>query len=387
MHYVLSDFGKTIDFFPLCLSRPLSELRFGVHTIADQWRGLIPEGFFCYDTLPHLAPWYPPLSVEKEHVLLNGSIFPTQAIAAAVLRLATDEVLVQGDIEIARRTQPKPQEVKRIVFEDHPVVELAQPSDLFSKLDLVLSEAIQAHIQHQKSEALHPSCCVIGKHPVFMDEGAVAYAATFNTENGPIYIGKNALVMEGSLIRGPFVLGDSGVVKMGAKIYGPTVIGPYSKVGGELNNVVIHSYSNKGHDGYLGNAVIGQWCNLGANTTNSNLKNTFEEVRLYRYSSRRFEPTGLQFCGLIMGDHSKTAIGTVLNTGTVIGYSTNVFSSGFPRNFIPSFKWGGAQGLSEYRLDKAKRTAEEMMKRRNVSFAPQEDALFDTLHELIPQWE
>jgi hypothetical protein len=151
--------------------------------------------------------------------------------------------------------------------------------------------------------------------------------------------------------------------------------------------VTIHSYSNKGHDGYLGNAVIGQWCNLGANTTNSNLKNTFEEVRLYRYSSRRFEPTGLQFCGLIMGDHSKTAIGTVLNTGTVIGFSTNVFSSGFPRNFIPSFKWGGAQGLSEYRLDKAKRTAEEMMKRREVPFAGKEEAIFDTLHELIPQWE
>lgn len=387
MHYVLSDFGKTTDFFPLCLSRPLSELRFGVLTIAEQWKGLIPDGFFCYDTLPHLAPWYSPLSSEKEHVVLNGSVFPTQAMAAAVMGLAADEVLVQGTIEIARRIKPDSRDINRIVFEDHPVVELVQPSDLFSKLDLVLSDAIQAHIQHKKSEALHPSSCVIGKHPVFMDDGAIAYAATFNTENGPIYIGKNALVMEGSLIRGPFVLGDSGVVKMGAKIYGPSVVGPYSKVGGELNNVTIHSYSNKGHDGYLGNAVIGQWCNLGANTTNSNLKNTFEEVRLYRYSSRRFEPTGLQFCGLIMGDHSKTAIGAMLNTGTVIGFSTNVFSSGFPRNFIPSFKWGGAQGLSEYRLDKAKRTAEEMMKRRDVSFAAKEEALFDTLHELIPQWE
>lgn len=387
MHYVLSDFGKTTDFFPLCLSRPLSELRFGVLTIAEQWKGLIPDGFFCYDTLPHLAPWYPPLSSEKEHVVLNGSVFPTQAMAAAVRSLAADEVLVQGTIEIARRIKPDSRDINRIVFEDHPVVELVQPSDLFSKLDLVLSDAIQAHIQHKKSEALHPSCCVIGKHPVFIDHGAIAYAATFNTENGPIYIGKNALVMEGSLVRGPFVLGDSGVVKMGAKIYGPSVVGPYSKVGGELNNVTIHSYSNKGHDGYLGNAVIGKWCNLGANTTNSNLKNTFEEVRLYRYSSRRFEPTGLQFCGLIMGDHSKTAIGTMLNTGTVIGFSTNVFSSGFPRNFIPSFKWGGAQGLSEYRLDKAKRTAEEMMKRRDVSFAAKEEALFDTLHELIPQWE
>ena len=193
--------------------------------------------------------------------------------------------------------------------------------------------------------------------------------------------------MEGALIRGPFALGDSAVVKMGAKIYGPSVVGPCCKVGGELNNVNLHSYSNKGHDGYLGNAVIGQWCNLGANTTNSNLKNTLEEVRLYSYRTRRFEPTGMQFCGLVMGDHSKTAIGTLFNTGTVVGFSSNVFSNGFPRNFVPSFKWGGAQGLSTYQLEKAKRTAEEMMKRRGLPFDTIEERLFDFLFKHIDAWE
>lgn len=379
MHYILSDYDRSIDFFPLTLSRPIAELRFGVLTVAEQWKRLIGQGVFHYDTLPHLHQKYEHFVPQKEHVVINAAVYPTKELAQAISELKPGQLLKANGLEIARKVGDQAQEWSSVNFEEHAVYFLHQLTDLFTLLDKVLPQSIEELIGQRKSFPLHPSNTVIGKHTVFLEEGAEVYGSILNTQNGSIYIGKNALVMEGALIRGPFALGTSAVVKMGAKIYGPSVVGPYCKVGGELNNVNLHSYSNKGHDGYLGNAVIGQWCNLGANTTNSNLKNTLEEVRMYSYRTRRFEPTGLQFCGLVMGDHSKTAVGTLFNTGTVVGFSSNVFSNGFPRNFIPSFKWGGAQGLSIYPLDKAKRTAEEMMKRRGLQLDAKEEALFDFL--------
>ena len=387
MHYILSDYDRSIDFFPLTLSRPIAELRFGVLTVAEHWKRLIAEGVFHYDTLPHLHEKYEHYIPQKTHVVINSTVFPTRDIAQAITELTPGQQLVANGLEIARKVGDQPHEWSRVNFEAHAVHYLKQASDLFALLDAVLPRSIEELTGQRKSAALHPSNTVIGKHSVFLEEGAEVYGAILNTQNGPIYIGQNALVMEGALIRGPFALGDSAVVKMGAKIYGPSLVGPFCKVGGELNNVNLHSYSNKGHDGYLGNAVIGQWCNLGATTTNSNLKNTLEEVRMYSYRTRRFELTGMQFCGLVMGDHSKSAIGTLFNTGTVVGFSSNVFSNGFPRNFIPSFKWGGAQGLSTYQLEKAKRTAEEMMKRRGLPFDTNEERLFDVLFKQIDQWE
>lgn len=388
MHYLLSDWGKTIDFFPLTLSRPLSEMRWGVLTIEAQWKQWLGDGVFYYHTLAHLHERYPHYIPQKNHVVINASVFPTRELAQAVRQLRPGEELKAHGIVLAKMVGGDSQKVERSIhFEEYPVYSLNQLTDLWSTLTEVLPISIGYITEGRKSTSLHPSNTLIGKHPVFLEEGAAVYGAVLNTQNGPIYIGKDALVMEGALIRGPFALGEGGVVKMGAKIYGPTVVGPFCKVGGELNNVNLHSYSNKGHDGYLGNAAIGQWCNLGANTTNSNLKNTFEEVRLYSYRTKRFEPTGLQFCGLVMGDHSKAAIGTLFNTGTVIGFSSNVFSNGFPRNFVPSFKWGGAQGLSTYQLDKAKRTADEMMKRRGLVLDAKEEALFDYLFNEIHLWE
>jgi UDP-N-acetylglucosamine diphosphorylase/glucosamine-1-phosphate N-acetyltransferase len=210
---------------------------------------------------------------------------------------------------------------------------------------------------------------------IFIEEGAKLRGCTLNAESGPIYIGKNAEVMEGSNIRGPFALCEQSVVKMGAKIYGPSTIGPHSKVGGELNNVVIQAHSNKGHDGFLGNSVIGEWCNLGADTNNSNLKNNYAPVKLWNYEKERFLPTGLQFCGLIMGDHSKCGINTMFNTGTMVGVSANIFGSGFPRNFIPSFAWGGAGGFSTFQLGKAYETAETMMSRRGIELSEADRAI------------
>lgn len=387
MHYILSDYDRSIDFFPLTLSRPIAELRFGVLTIAEQWKRLIGQGVFHYHTSPHLQEKYEHFIPQKEHVVINAAVYPTRELAQAISELKAGQLLKANGREIARKVANQAQEWSSVNFEEHAVYFLHQLADLFALLDKVLPQSIEELTGHRKSLPLHPSNTVIGKHTVFLEEGAEVYGTILNTQNGPIYIGKNALVMEGVLIRGPFALGDSAVVKMGAKIYGPSVVGPFCKVGGELNNVNLHSYSNKGHDGYLGNAVIGQWCNLGANTTNSNLKNTLEEVRMYSYRTGRFEPTGLQFCGLVMGDHSKTAIGTLFNTGTVVGFSSNVFSNGFPRNFIPSFKWGGAQGLSTYPLEKAKRTAEEMMKRRGLQFDINEARLFDYLFKQTDSWE
>ena len=213
---------------------------------------------------------------------------------------------------------------------------------------------------------------MLGAEQVFLEEGAVVEGATLNARTGPIYIGKDAEVMEGALIRGPFALCEHGTVKMGAKIYGGTTIGPWSKAGGEIGNSVLLAYSNKGHDGYLGHAYLGEWCNLGADTNNSNLKNNYAEVKLWDYATERFELTGTQFCGLIMGDHSKCGINTMFNTGTVVGVSANIFGSGFPRNFIPSFSWGGAGGFTTYSTEKAFETAELVMTRRQQQLSAED---------------
>jgi UDP-N-acetylglucosamine diphosphorylase/glucosamine-1-phosphate N-acetyltransferase len=227
---------------------------------------------------------------------------------------------------------------------------------------------------------------LIGDHSVFLEEGAKVEASILNTTAGPIYIGKDAEVMEGSIIRGPFSLGEHSQVKMGAKIYGPTTIGPHSKVGGEVNNSVIIGYSNKGHDGFLGNSVLGEWCNLGADTNTSNLKNNYDEVRVWSYVTNNFSRTGLQFCGLIMGDHSKSGINTMFNTGTVVGVSANVFGGGFPRTFVPSYSWGGASGFIDYRIDKALEVAQRVMERRGLVLNEVEESILRTVYDLTKQY-
>ncbi|RPJ66900.1 MAG: glucose-1-phosphate thymidylyltransferase, partial [Alphaproteobacteria bacterium] len=210
--------------------------------------------------------------------------------------------------------------------------------------------------------------------------------AVINANTGPVYIGKNAEIMEGSLIRGPFALCEHSVLKMGAKIYGATTIGPFSKVGGEINNSIITGNSNKAHDGFLGNSVLGEWCNLGADTNNSNLKNNYAEIKLWNYNSEKFTKTGLQFCGLFMGDHSRCGINTMFNTGTVVGVSSNIFGTGFPRNFIPSFSWGGNAGFMVYQKPKAYEAAENAMQRRNVQFTSDDIKILDAVFDLTEKY-
>ena len=212
-------------------------------------------------------------------------------------------------------------------------------------------------------------------------EGVDIEIAVLNAKKGPIYIGKNAEVHEGSMIRGPFAMGEYSVVKMGSKVYGPTTLGPKSKIGGEVNNAILSGYCSKGHDGYLGNAVVGEWCNMGADSNNSNLKNTYAQVKMWEYAEQRFVKTGLQFCGLVLGDHSKTGINTMFNTGTVVGVSANIYGSNFPRNFVPSFSWGGALGFKTYTLSKAIETAELVTKRKNEDFTEEDRKIFEHIFE------
>ena len=240
--------------------------------------------------------------------------------------------------------------------------------DIFSKNGAEIIKDVKLKGIKSGVDNLPDTNNIIAPENVFVEEGASVICSNINASKGPVYIARNAEIMEGCQIRGPFALCNNSTLKMGAKIYGPTTIGPYSKVGGEINNSVIFGYSNKAHDGFLGNSVIGEWCNLGADTNTSNLKNNYAEVKLWNYITERFKKTGLQFCGLIMGDHSKCGINTMFNTGTVVGVSANIFGDGFPRNFIPSFSWGGAAGFKEYNTNKAFEVAKAVMKRRGLIF-------------------
>ena len=254
--------------------------------------------------------------------------------------------------------------------------------DIFSYNDVELALDFEMLTKNRVSQKANSTNQILGEENLFIENGAELNCAIINAKTGPVYIGKDSVVMEGTVIRGPFALCDSSQTKLGAKIYGPTTVGPYSKVGGELNNVVIFGYSNKGHDGFLGNAVLGEWCNIGADTNTSNLKNNYAEVRLWNYATGSFAHTGLQFCGLIMGDHSKCGINTMFNTGTVVGVSANVFGAGFPRNFIPSFSWGGAQGQSTFQTKKAFDVAHKVMERRGIVFDDKDRAILTKVFEL-----
>ncbi len=326
-----------------------------------------------------------PLKTASQNVFINGSVCPNEALVSAIRGLEADGRLVQNGRLIAVKlgdNEELTRETATGTEFSEDLIWITHPWDIFSKNGDAIASDFVLLTSDRKSATLSASNTVIGNGPIFLEEGAKAEACIFNTSSGPIYLGKNTEVMEGSIIRGPFALCEGSQVKMGAKIYGPTTIGPQSRVGGEVNNSVIIGYSNKGHDGFLGNSVLGEWCNLGADTNNSNLKNNYDEVRVWSYESERFARTGLQFCGLIMGDHSKSGINTMFNTGTVVGVSSNVFGSGFPRTFIPSFQWGGAAGFTEYNKEKAFATAERVMQRRGKRFSDEDKSILSSVFEL-----
>lgn len=375
MHIILHDNGLHLRFAPLTLTRPVGELRVGILTNKERWQKWIPEAIVSFETEKYLSKKFPRLSGEME-VEVNAAIIPTESLAAAILLLEEDQILISENTWLARRGKAS-EKIKWM--EQHPI-ELEQRWHLFEKNDEVLVADYFLLTGGRESQNISNSNTVIGDpNLVFLEVGATVEGAFLNTTSGPIYIAADAEVMEGSLIRGPFSLGEHAAVKMGAKIYGATTIGPYCKVGGEISNCVFQAYSNKGHDGFLGNSVVGEWCNFGADSNTSNLKNNYSLLRSWSYEEGREVETGLQFMGVFMGDHSKCAINTMFNTATVVGVSCNVFGGGFPKKFIPSFSWGAVNGTDLFELKKAKDAASAMMNRRGLELTEGDHYLLDYL--------
>ncbi|RXG30503.1 GlmU family protein [Leeuwenhoekiella palythoae] len=384
MNYILFDGPARKKLLPFTYTRPVADLRIGILTIREKWEKHLGSTTSTI-TEEYLSEKFPMVEFE-ENVMINASYIPTEVLVEQVLDLQENQALFDGDDIVAFYTKDTQEEIDFDTYEQLEVTvegifKIENNWDIFSKnheaiqldYDLITEGRISAEIP-KGVQTLHAE-------NIFIEEGAKINFCTLNASDGPIYIGKDAEIMEGALIRGPFALCEHAAVKMGAKIYTGTTIGPYCKVGGEVTNSVLMAYSNKGHDGYLGNSVLGEWCNIGADSNNSNLKNNYEEVRLWDYETEGFAKTGLQFCGLMMGDHSKCGINTMFNTGTVIGVSVNIFGTGFPRNFVPSFSWGGASGFTTYKTNKAFETAKLVMERRNIPFDEQEAAILEHIFE------
>ncbi|WP_340076869.1 GlmU family protein [Leptobacterium sp. I13] len=389
MNYILFDGPVRNALLPFTYTRPVADIRIGILTIREKW-----EKYLGYTTTTitedYLAAKFPMVELE-ENILINASFLPNKSLAAIVKNLKQGEAVFYEEEVVAFFINEAQETVdfekyKVIEYIEEPLLQIKHSWDIFSKNGAALQADFELLTSGRKSQPVPENNQVIAPEHIFLEEGAKVACTVLNATNGPIYIGRDAEVMEGTSIRGGFALCEGATVKMGAKIYGATTVGPYSKVGGEVNNAVFFGYANKGHDGFMGNAVIGEWCNLGADTNTSNLKNDYSEVRLWNYETENFAKTGLQFCGLMMGDHSKCGINTMFNTGTVVGVNANIFGSGFPRNFVPSFSWGGAAGYATYRTQKAFEVAEKVMERRNTTLTEEDKAILEHVFELTKKW-
>jgi len=359
---------------PFTYTRPIATIRCGIHTIAEKWKNWLGHtpAFF---TEPYLQASFP-LEVSNDNIFINGALCPDMVLVEKILNLPPESVLYSGKQELlAVRTIAKTWQLSgndqllKLTY-DSPYVMIRHVWDIFSNNGMQIKADFEHLVLTRKSEPLlDPYTRCYNAGDIFIEPGANIKAAILNAESGPIYIGRNATVQEGATIHGPFAMGESSIIAQNSKIRVNTSIGPFCKLGGEVSNSVLFGYSNKGHDGYLGNSVLGEWCNLGANTNNSNLKNDHTNVKLHSYASNALEDTGLQFCGLFMGDYSKAGISTMFNTGTVVGVNVNVFGAGFQPKHIPSFSWGGnAEGFSEYKFQKALAVAMDTVSRRGVTF-------------------
>lgn len=371
------------NLLPFTFTRPVAGIRVGILTLAEKWeKSLSAQASFS--TEPYLSKKFP-LRHESDNLWVNGAVCPTPELVAAIQKLKTGDAIAHNQMILAVRT-PDDEVPEIITGTIHQVKNAFTLIDQVWKIYQHNGAEIKADFalltRKRESETIKdPYTRVYNYGNVFLEENVEIRAAVLNADNGPIYLGKNSVIQEGALIRGPFALCESSHVNMGAKVRGDTTVGPYSKVGGEISNSVIFGYSNKAHDGFLGNSVIGEWCNLGADTNTSNLKNNYENVKLWNYAKGGFENTGLMFCGLMLGDHSKCGINTMFNSGTVVGVSSSVFGDGYPRNFIPSFAWGGAAGFTTYQLTKAMDTAAKAMERRNIPLTDIDKEIFNVLFD------
>ncbi|MCB0490806.1 MAG: GlmU family protein [Cyclobacteriaceae bacterium] len=370
------------DLSPFTLTRPVSEIRVGILTVTEKWERHLKTKV-SYQTIDYLQEKYPTKN-SADNLLVNGAVCPDEKLIQAIGTLSEEQGLSKdGVLLAARNTNTSLENIQQTEYPGE-VTLIDQVWKIFQYNGTQIKSDFELLTKGRKSNDLNDAHTIVygevGKD-IFIEEGAIIKAAILNAENGPIYLGKNTQVQEGSMIRGPFALCEGSHVNMGAKIRGDSTVGPYSKVGGEISNSVIFGFSNKGHDGFLGNSVIGEWCNLGADTNTSNLKNNYENIKIWNYKKGGFKDTGLQFCGLIMGDHSKCGINTMFNTGTVVGIGCNIFGDGFPRTFIPSFAWGGAAGFTTFQLNKMLDTAEKVYERRSKTLAASDKKILQHLFE------
>jgi len=388
MNFILFDGPYRNNLLPFTYTRPVADLRIGVLTIREKWEAYLKVTTTTI-TEEYLSDKFPMVEM-GENTMINASFIPTPELVNRIVGLKPNEALFYEEDVLAFCMEEggEPSDFKGFSSSDYtkPLLKIEHTWDLFRLNGEALIMDFELLTKERTSQPIPESVNTFGQHPIFIEKGARLDFVTLNTTNGPIYIGKDSEIMEGSLIRGPFALCNNATVKLGAKIYGPTTIGPFSKVGGEVNNSILMGYSNKGHDGFLGNSVLGEWCNVGADSNTSNLKNNYAEVRLWDYQTEGFARTGLQFCGLMMGDHSKCGINTMFNTGTVVGVSSNIFGSGFPRNFVPSFSWGGSKGFVTYKTQKAFEVAEKVMERRQVVLTEGDKTILNHVYELSSKY-
>ena len=388
MNYILFDGAVRNQLLPFTFTRPVADIRVGILTIREKWEKFLGSTTTTV-TEEYLSDKFPMVELEQ-NVLINASFCPSENLVPLIKNLQENQAIFYNDQPLAFYAK-EDQEIDFDAFTitpytDDDVLRIENTWDIFEKNHQAIKRDYDVLTQGRTSEAIPQTTIAFNPEHIFIEKGAKVMCASLNATDGPIYIGEDTVLMEGATIQGPFALCEHSSVKMGAKIYGGTTIGPHCKVGGEVANSVMMGFSNKGHDGYMGNSVLGHWCNLGADTNTSNLKNNYAQVRLWDYDTERFAKTGTQFCGLMMGDHSKCGINTMFNTGTVVGVSANIFGAGYPRNFIPSFTWGGSSGMETYNTTKAFEVATVVMARRGLEFDTQEEAILNEVFEISKQW-
>jgi len=393
MQLVLADDQYRDQLLPFVFTRPVGDLRCGILTIRSKWELIleIPKGSSGSLTAFYLSGKYP-LVGASECLVVNGALLPNDAIVRLIKSLKIgqqirweDRILaacVHRDQLVGLDGLKSIKDLETIEYSGE--LKLIQfPWDIFSLNDEAIRYDFALLTKGRKSAVISGTNQTFNPSEIFLEPGAKVECSILNASSGPIYIGKDAEIMEGCMVRGPFSLGDQAVLKMGAKVYGATTIGPGAKIGGEVSNSVIYGNSNKAHDGFLGNSVIGEWCNIGADSNTSNLKNNYSEVKVWSYKEEDFKNTGLQFCGLFMGDHSKCSINTMFNTGTVIGVSANIFGAGFPPKYVPSFSWGTDQASEMFVIDKALDLAEKVMTRRNIAMTEADKNILSHLYLML----
>jgi UDP-N-acetylglucosamine diphosphorylase/glucosamine-1-phosphate N-acetyltransferase len=374
---------------PFTFTRPVAALRCGILTLAEKWQRRLDAPTVGYLTQPYLQAKYPAGQVAGPALVINGAVCPDDLLVRQVQALAPgqglycDEVLVAAHLadasQVAELIQDGLREQQQVA---EPVTVISRPWQLFLQNGAEIRRDFALLTHGRTSQPVGDAHTIVyAPENIFIEEGVKIRAAILNAENGPIYLGKNVQVHEGAVLKGPLAVGEGSHVNVGAKLRGDNTIGPFCKVGGEIGNSILLGYSNKGHEGYLGNSVIGEWCNLGADTNTSNLKNNYAPVKVWSHTAHRFVDTGQTFCGLMMGDHSKCGINTMFNTGTVVGVGANIFGAGFPRQFIPSFSWGGPAGFETFRLPKFAEVAERVLSRRGLGYDEIEQALMAEVYK------